>query len=94
MKWYYEWRLRRVRAKIAALQEATQPRLKENYTDHSRLRVLSRVESGLLQRLAGDGAQPARAAESPLPVPSAPEKTPESTPAAAAAPSADPTPAG
>lgn len=52
MKWYYEWRLNRVRAEISALKEATQVRLLDDYTGHSRLRVLTRVAGSLQQRLA------------------------------------------
>lgn len=52
MKWYYEWRLNKVRAEISVLREATQAKLLEDYTAHSRLRVLDRVAAGLQQRLA------------------------------------------
>lgn len=52
MKWYYEWRLSKVRAEISVLQEATQARLLDDYTGHSRLRVLNRVAGSLQQRLA------------------------------------------
>ena len=52
MKWYYEWRLNRVRAKISALEEETQVRLADDYTTHSRLRVLTRLADGLQRRLA------------------------------------------
>lgn len=51
MKWFYEWRLRRVRAEISALEEATRARLLDDYTGHSRLRVLKRVANSLQQRL-------------------------------------------
>lgn len=51
MKWYYEWRLKKVRAEIAALKEATQARLQDDYTGHSRLRVLQRLEERLQQQL-------------------------------------------
>lgn len=52
MKWYYEWRLNRVRATISVLEEATRARLAEDYTAHSRLRVLTRLADGMQQRLA------------------------------------------
>lgn len=52
MKWYYEWRLNRVQAQISALQELTKARLKDDYTGHSRLRVLTRVAGSLEKRLA------------------------------------------
>jgi len=52
MKWYYEWRLHRVQAEISSLQELTKARLKDDYTGHSRLRVLTRVAGSLQQRLA------------------------------------------
>ncbi|RZI44111.1 hypothetical protein EGT07_01390 [Herbaspirillum sp. HC18] len=51
MKWFYEWRLSKVRAEISALEEATRVRLQDDYTSHSRLRVLNRVASSLQQRL-------------------------------------------
>lgn len=51
MKWYYRWRLRRVRAEIAALEEATRARLIDNYTHHSRLRILQRIAQRLQERL-------------------------------------------
>lgn len=51
MKWYYRWRLRRVRAQIAALEEATQAKLIDNYTHHSRLRILQRIAQRLQERL-------------------------------------------
>lgn len=52
MKWYYEWRLSRVRAEISSLMQTTQVRLKDDYTGHSRLRVLNRMAGSLQQRLA------------------------------------------
>lgn len=52
MKWYYEWRLHRVQAEISALQELTKAKLKDDYTGHSRLRVLMRVAGSLEKRLA------------------------------------------
>lgn len=52
MKWYYEWRLSKVRAEISALKEETCARLLEDYTGHSRLRVLNRMAGSLQQRLA------------------------------------------
>lgn len=51
MKWYYRWRLRRVRAEIAALEEATRAKLIDNYTHHSRLRILQRIAERLQERL-------------------------------------------
>jgi hypothetical protein len=60
MKWFYEWRLRKVRAEISALQEATRARLHDDYTGHSRLRVLQRLEESLQRRL---GPVPAPATE-------------------------------
>lgn len=51
MKWYYRWRLRRVRAEIAALEEATRAKLIDNYTHHSRLRILQRIAQRLQERL-------------------------------------------
>ena len=59
MKWFYEWRLSKVRAEIAALEEATRVRLKDDYTSHSRLRVLNRVASSLQQKLAKHKPAPA-----------------------------------
>jgi hypothetical protein len=52
MKWYYEWRLKRVRSKIQALEQETSARLAEDYTAHSQLRVLVRLADGLQQKLA------------------------------------------
>ncbi len=52
MKWYYEWKLNKIRAKISGLEEETQVRLFDNYTAHSRLRVLNRIADSLQQRLA------------------------------------------
>jgi hypothetical protein len=52
MKWYYEWKLNSVRAKIAALEEQTKMRLLDDYTGHSRLRVLNRLADSLEKRLA------------------------------------------
>ncbi len=52
MKWFYEWRLNRIRAEISALRESTQTRLLDDYTGHSRLRVLDRVANSLQQQLA------------------------------------------
>lgn len=51
MKWFYEWRLKRVRAEISALEEATGARLLDDYTGHSRLRVLKRIANNMQQRL-------------------------------------------
>jgi hypothetical protein len=52
MKWYYEWRLKRVRMQIAALEQTTKARLHEDYTGHSRLRVLTRMAESLERRLS------------------------------------------
>ncbi len=52
MKWFYEWRLKRVRAEISALESATKVRLLDDYTGHSRLRVLYKVAGSLQKRLA------------------------------------------
>jgi len=57
MKWYYRWRLRRVRAEIAALEEATQAKLVDTYTHHSRLRILQRIAERLQERLEPDGVK-------------------------------------
>ena len=63
MKWYYMWRLNRVRATIAMLENETRASLAEDYTAHSRLRVLTRLAEGLEQRLAKvSGAPPETAA--------------------------------
>lgn len=51
MDWYYRWRLKRVRAEIAMLEGETRRRLGEDYTPHSRLRVLMRLAEGFEQRL-------------------------------------------
>ncbi|OWW20503.1 hypothetical protein [Noviherbaspirillum denitrificans] len=51
MKWFYEWRLKRIRAEMAMLESATKIRLQDDYTGHSRLRVLQKVENNLLKRL-------------------------------------------
>lgn len=61
MKWFYEWRLRRVRAEISALEEATRARLLDDYTGHSRLRVLKRMANNLQQRLARYSGNTAKA---------------------------------
>jgi hypothetical protein len=63
MKWYYEWRLNKVRAKISALEAETNVYLADDYTAHSRLRVLTRLADGLQHRLVKKYAsQPAAAA--------------------------------
>lgn len=61
MKWFYEWRLRRVRAEIAALEEMTRVKLQDDYTGHSRLRVLLRVQESLQRKLAKHAAAAAAA---------------------------------
>jgi hypothetical protein len=60
MKWYYAWRLKRVRATISALKEQSSARLIEDYTVHSRTRVLERLAEGLQRRLAKYSPQPAQ----------------------------------
>lgn len=60
MKWFYEWRLKRVRAEISALENATRIRLQDDYTGHSRLRVLQKVEVSLQKRLGKYADKPAR----------------------------------
>lgn len=60
MKWFYEWRLKRVRSEISALENATKVRLQDDYTGHSRLRVLRKVEGSLLKRLGKYSAKPAK----------------------------------
>ena len=52
MKWFYEWRLKRVRAEISAVEDATKVRLLDDNTGHSRLRVLYKMASNLQLRLA------------------------------------------
>lgn len=52
MKWYYEWKLSKVREEIAALEKQTRVRLQDDYTAHSRLRVLYRLATSLQARLA------------------------------------------
>lgn len=59
MKWYYVWRLNRVRAEIAVLEQETRFRLAEDYTAHSRVRVLTRLAEGLERRLAKYPGYPA-----------------------------------
>jgi hypothetical protein len=85
MKWYYEWRLNRVRAEISALKEATQVRLLDDYTGHSRLRVLDRVAGSLQQRLARystASAQTSHASTSrPMPAEAPPKEVAVSEPA-------------
>ena len=60
MKWFYEWRLKRVRSEISALENATKIRLQDDYTGHSRLRVLQKVEANLQKRLGKYAEKPAR----------------------------------
>ena len=60
MKWFYEWRLKRVRSEISALENATRIRLQDDYTGHSRLRVLQKVETSLQKRLGKYDDKPAR----------------------------------
>lgn len=61
MKWYYQWRLSKMRAKIFALEEQTRVRLLDDYTAHSRLRVLMRLADVLQQRLARYASDPKQA---------------------------------
>jgi hypothetical protein len=83
MKWYYEWRLSRIRAEISALRESTQVKLLEDYTGHSRLRVLDRVAGSLQQRLARyEKASHARTQETVQKVASISEPTQPQQPAA------------
>jgi hypothetical protein len=51
MKWYYEWRLNMVRARICALEKESRVKLPDDYTVHSKLRVLNRLAGGLQRRL-------------------------------------------
>ncbi len=78
MKWFYEWRLRKVRAEISALEESTHVKLLDDYTGHSRLRVLNRIANSLEKKLAKyssvQASKPAGKTgsdmpEAPLPVP-------------------------
>lgn len=52
MKWYYEWKLKRIRAEISALEQETRAHLLDDFTAHSRLRVLRRLADSVQQRLA------------------------------------------
>ena len=52
MKWYYEWKLKRIRAQIAALEQETKARLLDDFTAHSRLRVLRRLADSIEKRLS------------------------------------------
>jgi hypothetical protein len=52
MNWFYEWRLKRVRAQISELEKTTAARLIEDYKGHSRLRVLRRMAESLERRLS------------------------------------------
>lgn len=52
MKWYYKWKLKRINAEISALTRETEARLFENYTGHSRLRILTRIADNLQERLS------------------------------------------
>jgi hypothetical protein len=51
MKWYYKWKLKRLHAEISELTRATEARLFDNYTAHSRLRILNRIAGSLQERL-------------------------------------------
>lgn len=52
MKWYYKWKLNKIRAEIDKLRDETQSRLLDNYTDHLRLRSLTRLEEYLQERVS------------------------------------------
>jgi hypothetical protein len=52
MQWYYRWKLRRIQKKINALKELSNYRLTEDYTANSQLRILTRLEAHLQERLA------------------------------------------
>ncbi|HEX7650784.1 MAG TPA: hypothetical protein VF450_25525 [Noviherbaspirillum sp.] len=58
MKWFYEWRLKRVCAEIAALEETTKVKLVDDYTGHSRLRVLRRMQESLQRKLSKQTSAP------------------------------------
>ncbi len=51
MKWYYRWKLKKIRKKISVLKELSSYTLVEDYTANSRLRILGRLEQHLEQRL-------------------------------------------
>jgi hypothetical protein len=51
MNWYYRWKLKRIHAEISALTRATEAYLFDNYTAHSRLRILNRIAGSLQERL-------------------------------------------
>jgi hypothetical protein len=51
MKWYYQWKLRKIQNEISSLQDSSSSPLIENYTGHARLRSLTRVAEHLQQRL-------------------------------------------
>jgi hypothetical protein len=53
MKIYYRWRLKNIRTEIDALKREIDSPLADNYTDHARLRSLTRLEEQLQQRLSG-----------------------------------------
>lgn len=66
MKWYYKWKLNRIHAEIESLKESTQSRLRENYTDQSRLRILNRIAGNLETRLGKYPNPPAPDQSTPL----------------------------
>lgn len=51
MKWYYRWKLKKIRKKISVLRQLSSYTLTEDYTANSRLRILSRLEQHLEQQL-------------------------------------------
>jgi hypothetical protein len=63
LKIYYKWRLKNIRTEIDALKREIDSPLADNYTDHARLRSLTRLEEQLQQRLSG---QPSAAAYAEL----------------------------
>ena len=67
MKWYYNWKLKKIHAEIDALTKRTGFPLSDNYTDLSRLRSLNRLAAHLQERLAKypNSANPDQAAPPP-----------------------------
>jgi hypothetical protein len=58
MKMYFKWRLKNIRAEIVALKSEINSPLSDNYTNHARLRSLTRLEERLQQRLTGEPVAP------------------------------------
>ncbi len=52
MKWYYQWKLRKIQKEINHLQKLSNHRLIEDYTPNSRLRILDRLEKKMQEQLA------------------------------------------